>query len=262
MNLNSIWFSLGPLIGFNIILLITVFIFRRIYREKGREADVENRSASPLLNKWMREYWYWLTDPFVRFFIRFKFSPNMLTFMGVLISMISGSFFWAGRFGLGGWFLIFAATFDMFDGRVARMTHGETKSGAYFDAVMDRASEGAVFLGLALHYRNQFALWIVFLALMGSFMVSYSRAKGEASGAAYRGGFMQRPERVVYLGVGAIFAPVFACVLNAIWFHQTSFIPVADNLYLFPLSFVALMTWVTSFGRIRTVMKMLDQSSQ
>lgn len=257
MNLNSIWFSLGPLIAFNIILLVTVLIFRSIYRKKEREADVEKREASPLLNKWMREYWYWLTDPFVKFFIKFGFTPNILTVMGVFISMVSGIFFWQGRFGLGGWFMIIAATFDTFDGRVARMTHGETTSGAYLDAVMDRVSEGVAFLGLALYYRNHFALWIVIMALMGSYMVSYTRAKGEGYGAAYKGGFMQRPERIVYLGVGAVFAPLIAWLFDFFFNSPLTYQVLIRNIYLVPLTFVALMTWVTSFGRIRRVMRML-----
>src|SRR3989338_7609869 len=195
MNFNSIWFSLGPLIVFNILLLSTVLSFRPIYRKRERLKEVEERPASKFLNRWMREYWLWLTDPFVRLFVRLGISPNTLTTIGVVIGFISGYFFWKGHFGLGGWLMIFGATFDTFDGRVARATNRETKSGAYYDSVMDRISEGTVFIGLALYYHNHWALWIVLAGLLGAFMVSYTRAKGGLNSHRYAGGCMQRPER-------------------------------------------------------------------
>ncbi|MBI4411068.1 MAG: CDP-alcohol phosphatidyltransferase family protein [Deltaproteobacteria bacterium] len=255
MNFNSIWISLGPLIGFNVLLLSTVLVFRPVYRKRDRLKEVEERPASRLLNRWMREYWLWLTDPFVRLFVRLGISPNTLTTIGVVIGFISGYFFWKGHFGLGGWLMIFGATFDTFDGRVARATNRESKSGAYYDSVMDRISEGTVFIGLALYYHNHWALWIVLAGLLGAFMVSYTRAKGDSNGISYEGGSMQRPERIVYLGVGAIFAPVFG--------HFLKFLSpnINDYLYLLPLGFVTLMCWSTSFNRIHTVMKRLDEKS-
>jgi len=149
--------------------------------------------------------------------------------------------------------MIFSATFDIFDGRVARATNRVTKSGAYFDSVIDRFSEGAVFLGLLYYFKDHWAFYIVFMALVGSLMVSYTKAFGGAQGVEYSGGSMQRPERVVYLGVGAIFAPIIG--------HFISFLSpnIVDYIYLFPLSFVALMTWVTTFDRIANIMRLLDQ---
>ncbi len=261
MNLNSIWVSLFPLFLFNVVLLGTVLAFRPVYRRQATMRETADRHTSKLLNRWMHEYWLWLTDPFVRLFIRVKLSPNTLTFIGVLIGMASGFFFWKGHFGLGGWCMIFGATFDIFDGRVARATNQETKSGAYFDSVMDRVSEGAFFIGLSFYYRHSWALLLVLVACLGSFMVSYTRSKGDEMGAVYHGGAMQRPERIVYLGVGAIFAPVFGMILHLIWLPQTSYQIIADYLYLFPLAFVALMTWLTSFERIKNVMKILDEKS-
>lgn len=254
MNLSSPWISLAPLLAFNVVLLSTVLLFRPVYRSQGRMKEIEERYASKFLNRWMREYWLWLTDPFVRFFCRVGISPNQLTVIGVGLSFVSGYFFWKGHLGLGGWFMIFSATFDIFDGRVARVTKQETKSGAYLDSVMDRVSEGAIFFGLALFYRNHFALWIVIIALIGSTMVSYAKARGDADGVRYLGGAMQRPERIVYLGVSAIFSPLFS------WFLSIPFPSLsASNLYLFPLTFVAIMTWMTSVDRVKHVMTLLDK---
>ncbi|MBX7149446.1 CDP-alcohol phosphatidyltransferase family protein [bacterium] len=248
------WVSLGPLIAFNVLLLCTVLVFRGVYRKRERLKDVEERFESKFLSRWMKEYWYWLTEPIVLFLIKIKLTPNKITGIGVLISLLSGYFFADGRFGLGGWVMIAAGTFDMFDGRVARMTGKATHSGAYYDAVMDRVSESATFLGLAYYYRNSWAVGLVCLALVGSFMVSYARAKGEAEGAKYTGGSMQRPERIVYLGVGAIFIPIISYFLVKI--HPGFSI---DNLYLLPLAFVALMTGLTTIDRITKVMALLDK---
>lgn len=246
------WISLFTLLGVNLILLSTVVAFRPIYNARERLKEVEDRPASSLLNRWMREYWLWLTDPLVRFFSKAGVTPNTLTIVGVLISLVSGYFFWQGRFGLGGWFMIGAATFDIFDGRVARATGAQTKSGAYFDSVMDRVSEGILFLGLALYYKNHWALWIVIVALVGSTLVSYAKARGEADGAAYSGGSMQRPERIVYLGVGAIFAPILSWAFSYL-------LPITtEQIYLLPLGFVAIMTWITSLHRVRKIMHLLD----
>lgn len=251
---ESIWLSVYLLAFFNVILLGTVLIFRSVYRKRERIKEVEERHASKFLNRWMREYWIWLTEPVVDLFIFLKLTPNRITTVGVLISFLSGYFFAVGHLGLGGWLMIFSATFDMFDGSVARKTGQVTASGAYYDSVMDRVSEGAIFAGLAFLYRDNWGLFAALAALMGSVMVSYSRARGDAAGMIYAGGSMQRPERIVYLGVGAIFTPIVSHFL-AIWWPWA--IPV--NLYLIPLSFVAVATWMTSFHRISHVMGMLDE---
>lgn len=254
MDLSSPWFSLIPLFIFNVILLCTVLMFRPVYYSREKTHEIEDRHASKLLNRWMKEYWIWLTDPCVNFFIRVKLTPNLITTLGVVISIISGFFFARGNFGIGGWLMIFAATFDMFDGRVARLTGQVSGSGAYYDSVMDRVSEGATFIGLAFFYRHHWALIVVLLAFLGSIMVSYAKARGDASGAPYSGGAMQRPERIVYLGVGAIFAPLFSWPLAYI--HDYFSYPY---LFLLPLTFVAVMCWVTTYERISQVMKMLEK---
>ncbi|HBF12189.1 MAG TPA: hypothetical protein DDW49_02165 [Deltaproteobacteria bacterium] len=255
MNWNSPWISLIPLFVFNAFMLCTVLAFRPIYRKKGVTQEIQERHASKFLNRWMREYWFWLTDPIIRFFIRFHITPNQITCLGTFIGVLSGLFFSLGHFGLGGWCMIWGASFDMFDGKVARLTNKETKSGAYFDSIMDRVSEGAVFAGLIFYYRESLVLWIAVMALLGSFMVSYTKAKGDEMNARYNGGSMQRPERIVYLGVGAVFSPVFSWMLSHYFPLLTT-----EALYVLPLFLVALMTWVTSLNRMKNVMKMLDQS--
>lgn len=250
---SSFWSSVVPLLAVNGFFAISCLIFRSIFKKRGETKEVADRHSSKLVNKWFREYWLWITDPVVKFFVKFRVSPNTITVLGVLFAVVSTCFFATGQLGLGGWLMIAGATFDIFDGRVARITNRETKSGAYFDGVLDRISEGLVFLGLAVHYRNHWALYVIILCLLGSFMVSYTRAKGEAAGIHFEGGVMQRPERIVYLGVGAIFAPLVGYVLSIPLGWDPTYL-----VYLIPVTFVAVMTWWTSFERISNVMKRLD----
>lgn len=259
MDFSSPWFSLGPLIAFNVVALSTALVFRPIYRRRQRLQEVEDRHASKFLNRWIREYWLWITDPFVRLFIFLRLSPNALTGIGVFISAISGFFFATGHIGLGGWFLIFGGTFDTFDGRVARATNRETRSGAYFDAVMDRASEGVFFLGMILLYRNHWGLSLVVAALLGSYLVSYAKARGEAMGATYSGGVMQRPERVAYLGMGGIFAPMFVWPFVSTTTGFAELVAISQLLYLIPVGFVALMSLLTAITRIKNCMRLIDE---
>ena len=70
--------------------------------------------------------------------MKIHLNPNAITLIGLAISMVSAFFFAGGLFGYAGWIMIFGATFDMFDGKVARITNKESRSGAYLDSVMDR----------------------------------------------------------------------------------------------------------------------------
>lgn len=255
MNLNSPWLSAIPLFVFNAYFLVGVLIFRSVYRNRPRTKEIEDRAASGILNRWIREYWFWITDPVMKFLIWSKVTPNALTTIGVLMSGVAGYFFWKGYFGLAGWTMIAAANCDLFDGRIARQTGSSTKFGAYYDSVMDRVAEALVYLGICLHYRNHWGLVAAFMGLVGSFMVSYTRARGDASGVSYDGGMMQRPERIVYTAVSAVFIPMFG------WPFQEKYPQIQSQLYLIPLTFVTVMTWVTTRHRILKIKQMMEEKA-
>jgi phosphatidylglycerophosphate synthase len=260
MSVSIPWTSLGPFLGFTLFFLFTFFYFLFVVSPKREKTpEIEDRPASKLLNRWFREYWFWLTDPAVKFFVAIKLTPNSLTSIGILLSFFSAYLFYIGDFGWAGWLMIFAGTFDTFDGRVARAINRETKSGAFYDSIADRVAEGAVFVCIATYYFGHIGYWISFIALIGTVLVSYSRAKGEANGVKYDGGMMQRPERVVYIGVGGVFTPIFSWGILSFFQLDYSFEELNKLLYLLPLSFVALFTWTTSFNRIFYIMKELDK---
>jgi CDP-diacylglycerol--glycerol-3-phosphate 3-phosphatidyltransferase len=136
--------------------------------------------------------------------------PNILTTIGVCINIGCGVLFGFGYFFWAGIVLIIANLFDMLDGNVARLTGNVTKFGSFLDSSLDRLSDMVVFLGIMIFYAGnspQHSLLNVTLAgigLMGSVRVSYTTARSEALGVGAHVGFLQRPERVVLLIIGAL----------------------------------------------------------
>lgn len=258
--------TLGPLFFFTSCFLLSyvVFIFF-VAKNRAKTPEIENRPASTLVNRDYREFWFWLTNPVVKLFVFLKLTPNMITTLGIMLSLWSAYLFYHGDFGWGGWLMVFAGTFDTFDGRVARATNRETQSGAYYDAIADRIAEGAVFYALATYYYGHIGYWIMLVAFLGTVLVSYSRAKGESSGVNYSGGAMQRPERVVYIGVGGLLNPFFTWAAFNIYFMiygtplEMTGPDLAKWIYLLPALIVAIFTWTTSYNRITYVMKELDR---
>ena len=152
--------------------------------------------------------WYLgLIKPVVDFFIRLELNPNFFTTIGFVLSIIAAYFFATGSLRLAGLIVLLAGTFDIVDGQVARATDRVTKFGALYDSTLDRYSEVIIFFGLAYFFVNESMLKTsvaVSIALGGSIMVSYVRARAEALGFECKVGMMQRPERVVYIGLGAL----------------------------------------------------------
>lgn len=143
-----------------------------------------------------------------------RIHPNVLTFLGLVINTWAAFLFAAGSFRWAGAVVILAGVFDMVDGRVARETNRVTRFGGFFDSVVDRYSDLALFMGLLVYYAsiNRF-FYIVLTAIVmtGSVMVSYTRARAECTIPKCKVGFLERPERVVLIILGALFdrmAPV------------------------------------------------------
>jgi CDP-diacylglycerol--glycerol-3-phosphate 3-phosphatidyltransferase len=146
-------------------------------------------------------------DRIVRWLALSKIHPNVLTFLGLLINILAaflfarGSFLWAGAVVIG------AGLFDMVDGRVARATDQVTRFGGVFDSVLDRYSDLALYMGLLVYYAsiNRF-FYIVLTAIVmtGSVMISYTRARAENTIPNCKVGFLERPERVVLIILGAL----------------------------------------------------------
>ena len=168
-----------------------------------------------------------------------RISPNYLTFFGLVINIIAAMLFGYARgdnqprmFLYAGLVIIGAGIFDMVDGRVARATGQVTQFGAFFDSVIDRYSDVALYFGLLVYYaRAERFFYVVLTALVmtTSVMVSYTRARAESLIGQCKVGFMERPERIVLVILGALFnrmAPVLwviAVLGNVTVIHRISY---------------------------------------
>lgn len=136
--------------------------------------------------------------------------PNLLTAIGVCINIGCGVLFGVGEFFWAGIVLIVANLFDMLDGNVARLSGNVTKFGSFLDSTLDRLSDMVSFFGIMIFYAGnspQHSLLNVILGGIGmiaSVMVSYTTARSESLGVKANVGFLQRPERIVLLIIGAL----------------------------------------------------------
>jgi len=136
-----------------------------------------------------------------------RIHPNVLTFLGLVINMIAAYMLAVGQFRWGAAVIIGAGLFDMVDGRVARETNRVTRFGGFFDSVLDRYSDCALLVGLLVWYgsiNRPFYVVLTAIAMAASVMISYTRARAENSIPMCKVGFMERPERVVLVIIGAL----------------------------------------------------------
>src|ERR1700756_5799539 len=160
---------------------------------------------------------YKVIDPVVRVFIKLGLTPNVVTSIGFVLNVGVAVVFIIGAeegnrgdlsyVGWAGALILFAGLFDMLDGQVARVGNMSSVFGALYDSVIDRYSELILFLGicyyLVSHHYFMSSLF-AFIGLIGSMMVSYTRARAEGLGIECKDGLMQRPERVILIGVSAL----------------------------------------------------------
>ena len=149
-----------------------------------------------------------IIDRIVRWLALSRIHPNVLTFLGLAINAWAAFLFAQGKFRAGAAVVIGAGVFDMVDGRVARATDRVTRFGGFFDSVLDRYSDLALYVGLLVYYASINRLgYIVLTAIVmtGSVMVSYVRARAECTIPKCKVGFLERPERIVLIIIGALF---------------------------------------------------------
>lgn len=165
----------------------------------------------------------YIEQPVARALARLGVSPNAVTFAGLVGAGISAYLISEGIFWAGGIVMLLAGILDLFDGALARATGQDSDFGALLDSVIDRVSEIVVLLGLLLFYTRSGSVEgsvLVYLAVGGSIMVSYLRARSEGLGIDCKVGIMTRPERVAALGFGLIIGQwlpnVVLAVLGAI----------------------------------------------
>lgn len=144
-------------------------------------------------------------EPAISFLARNNVSPNAITTVGTLLTVAAGVVYATGHIMTAGWIMAATAFFDVVDGEVARRTGRSTVFGAFYDSTLDRVADGALMAGLTVFYatnpvhRNLYMMVVCLLGIIGTFLVSYTRARAESLGIDAKVGVMQRPERIVLL---------------------------------------------------------------
>ena len=209
---------------------------------------------------YLQQLIYKIINPLIHGMIKIGITPNFITTTGFILNVVAaGMFVYAGICGgrndlaIVGWaggVILFAGLFDMMDGRVARLGNMSSKFGALYDSVLDRYSELVTLFGIFYYLMLQGYLWgsiITFIALIGSLMVSYVRARAEGLGLECKVGFMQRPERVVLTALGAMFCGIFG--------DCTLFDPML--ILIVPMAVIAILANLTAFARLAHCYKLL-----
>ncbi len=219
------------------------------------EQEVKKIRDSQMISDSIRDWWIGeVNKPIIDYCIKNKVSPDVLTMTGVGINVLAAILFWQGCFFLAGFCIVIGSNFDLLDGIVARSLHVDSQSGAFFDSVTDRYADAILFFGLAGYYRNSWLLLIVLAAILGSFMVSYSKARSESLGIKCDVGLMQRPERILYLGLGSGFSGLISISLSP-FFSKGYEVP--QYLLICILIILAIFTNVTAIDRIRYSLEQL-----
>ncbi len=161
---------------------------------------------------------YRITDPLVEVVSKSGITPNVLTLINLALNIVAAYVIATSHFLLGGVLVLVSGLFDLLDGALARFTNQSTKFGAILDSTVDRISEAAILSGLLIWYIPRGAsleIVLIFAALIGSFLVSYIRARAEGVGWQCQVGLFTRAERVIVLAIGLLINQIFIalCVL-------------------------------------------------
>jgi len=208
-------YLLGPVL----LLLATMSLAFVVYCglcAVGRAPVVQGAKHNQLLGPFMGRYLVWLIGPIERLLLG-RVSPNLVTALSLVMCVWSGVEAGLGALGAATWIYALAGILDVLDGRIARLTNRQTKSGALFDSVSDRWGELFVFGGFAWYLRDTPWLLAVMAALGSSMMVSYTRARAEGLGLELSGGMMQRAERILLVTSGSLAAAWCASHADTAW---------------------------------------------
>lgn len=231
--------------------------------------------AKPTFRDKAQQLIYVVINPLVKFLIKLGLTPNAVTLIGLILNILVTAIFIEGAekghrgelsyIGWAGAMVLFAGVFDMLDGQVARLGKMSSSFGALFDSVLDRYSELVLFLGICYYliaHHYFYSSLFAFIAMIGSLMVSYTRARAEGLGVECKEGLMQRPERVITIGVTAIACGITAYFIGGdfkVYLPGTN-VQVFETISVFtiPLTIMAVLTNYTAFKRLIDAKAALD----
>jgi len=180
-------------------------LFGLRYDKSSQDSLESIERGTFILGEFVRSWFLWFIGPAVQLALRGGLSPFFFNLAGAVFGIAAGVGFALGMPVLGGWCVFLGGTADVFDGRVARARGLASPKGAFLDSTLDRFAEIGVFAGLAVYFHARpIVSLMVALALGGSLLVSYTRARGESQGVLCKVGIMQRAERLLLLGFAGL----------------------------------------------------------
>jgi phosphatidylglycerophosphate synthase len=221
---------------------------------------------------------YKIINPLINLLIKLGITANMVTFIGLFLNIVAAAILiYGGEYGsrsnhsyvgYAGFTILLGGLMDMIDGRLARVSHSESKYGALFDSVLDRYSEMFMFLGICYYLVAQdyfFSSLFAFIAMIGSIMVSYTRARSEGLGVSAKGGKMQRPERILIVSLSAIICGVFSKYAGSDLKYDVDWLPFplfeSISIFTFPIFLLAIFANITAISRLFEAKKLLENQS-
>ncbi len=221
---------------------------------------------------------YTLINPVIQLFIKVGVTPNMITFFGFVLNLAATIVFIFGAeygdrsnhnyVGIAGFIILFAGLMDMLDGRLARLGNMANKYGALYDSVVDRFSEMYMFLGICYYLVSHdyfLSSIFAFIAMIGSIMVSYTRARSEGLGVDCSVGIMQRPERILIVGISAILCAITSNIIGYDFKIDVDLLPFplfeTISVFTFPLFILAIGANMTAYRRLMYARDQLSKTA-
>ena len=210
---------------------------------------------------------YGIINPFIKLLLRLGITPNMITFFGLVLNILAAGIFIYGAeygernnhtyVGIASGVILFGGLMDMVDGRLARVGNLSSDYGALYDSVLDRYSEMFMFLGICYYlvsYDYFLSSLFAFIAMIGSVMVSYTRARAEGLGINASVGLMQRPERILLIGIAGVATGIFSSVYGGEVKIEMEMLPIplfeTITIFTLPIFILSILANGTAIRRL------------
>lgn len=222
--------------------------------ESQAKLDRESLLLAPALKNW---WVHGVMGPIERACLALGVSPNAITYAGTVLCVFCGYLFANDHILSAGWLVLFIGSLDILDGRIARTLGISGPRGAFLDSVMDRYQDFFMLTGVMLFFKDSWVFFVCILAILGSALVPYTRAKAESLGIAVSEvGAIQRPERFFLLGLGSIVSSIFQISLMPFYGYGKA--PPQHILILVMVVLATSTNW-TAFQRIRYTLGELEK---
>lgn len=236
-------------------LILGAFAVYSLLTAIGKQPPKRTKKERGNAFDYLIHFFHWFIWPVERTVFRSRLTPNQVTLAALACCVGAGLAIATRHLATAGWLYVMAGLLDILDGRLARHKKISTRSGAFLDSVTDRWGELFVFSGFAWFLRDSYWLLAVLLAMSGSLMVSYTRARGEALNIDIKGGIMQRGERIFLVSSATLVTAWFDAVRET-QEYGIAVIGVALTITGILTAATAIGRWVRGFRELERLEKL------